>query len=96
MGFCQSDPPLSIPGQRRLGEVTHPCQKIVIQCEALAGPNDIKGGVDSHGHGATVLSMLFVDQHARFMPRRAQQFDPRVPQGPSRSDWAGLDWSDFP
>jgi hypothetical protein len=95
MGFCQSDPPLSIPGQRKLGEVTHPCQKIVIQCEALAGPGDITGGVDSHGHGATVLSMMFVDSHARLMQRRAQQFDPRVPQGPSRSDWAGLDWIDF-
>jgi len=96
IGFCQSDPPLSIPGQRRLGEVTHPCQKIALQCEGLASPSEIQGGVDGHAHGTSAMSLLFVDAHARFMPRRAQQFDPRVPQGSHRSDWAGLDWSDFP
>jgi prepilin-type N-terminal cleavage/methylation domain-containing protein len=96
IGFCQSDPPLSIPGQRRLGEVTHPCQKIVVQCEGLGNPGEIQRGIDGHAHGTSGMSLLFVDAHARFMPRRAQQFDPRVPIGSHRSDWAGLDWSDFP
>jgi prepilin-type N-terminal cleavage/methylation domain-containing protein len=95
MGFCQSDPPLSIPGQRRLGEVTHPCQKIVLRCEGL-GSSSVQELGDGHAHGASAISILFVDAHAAFVPRRAQQFDPRVPQGPLRSDWAGLDWSDFP
>ena len=97
MGFCQSDPPLSIPGQRRLGEVTQPCQKIVVRCEGLGSLSDIQGlGFDGHAHGASALSILFVDAHTGFVPRRAQLFDPRVPQGPLRSDWAGLDWCDFP
>ena len=95
VGFCQSDPPLSIPGQRRLGEVTHPCQKIVLRCEGLGSSSDIRE-VDGHAHGVSAMNLLFVDAHARFMPRRAQQFDPRVPVGSHRSDWAGLDWSDFP
>ena len=97
MGFCQSDPPLSVRGQRRLGEVTHPCQKIVVRCEGLSSASNIQGlGFDGYAHGATAMDILFVDAHARFVPRRAQQFDPRVPQGSFRSDWAGLDWSDFP
>jgi prepilin-type N-terminal cleavage/methylation domain-containing protein/prepilin-type processing-associated H-X9-DG protein len=95
MGFCQSDPPLSIPGQRRLGEVTHPCQKIVIRCEGLASSGLQELG-DGHAHGASAMNILFVDAHARLVPRRAQQFDPRVPVGLHRSDWAGLDWIDFP
>ena len=93
MGFCQSDPPLSIPGQRRLGEVAHPCEKIVLRCEGVGSSSELG---DGHAHGASAISILFVDTHARFVPRRAQQFDPRVPKGPHRSDWAGLDWSDFP
>jgi len=97
MGFCQSDPPLSIPGQRRLGEVTHPCQKILLRCQGLGTSSEIQGlGVDGHAHGASAMNLLFVDAHASFMPRRAEQFDPRVPEGSHRSDWAGLDWSDFP
>ncbi len=96
MGFCQSDPPVSMPGQRRLGEVTHSCQKIVLQCEALVSPGEIQKGIDGHAHGTAGMSVLFVDSHARLMPRRAQQLDPRVPPGVHRSDWAGLDWSDFP
>jgi prepilin-type N-terminal cleavage/methylation domain-containing protein len=97
VGFCQSDPPLSTPAQRRLGEVTHPCQKVVVHCEALSSPNEISGmGFDGHAHGAAAKTFLFVDSHARFLFRRAQQLDPRVPSGMNRSDWAGLDWIDFP
>ena len=96
IGFCQSDPPVSLPSQRHLGEVIHPCQKIVIRCEGLASPGEIRAGIDGHAHGASAISLLFVDGHSRLVPRRTQLFDPRVPQGPSRSDWAGLDWSDFP
>jgi prepilin-type N-terminal cleavage/methylation domain-containing protein len=90
VGFCQRDPPVSTAAQRRLGEVARPSQKVVVHCE-------IRGlGIDGHAHGAAAKTFLFVDGHARFLSRRAQQFDPRVPEGMNRSDWAGLDWADFP
>ncbi len=65
------------------------------RCEGL-GSSSIQELGEGHAHGASAISILFVDAHAGFVPRRAQQFDPRVPQGPLRSDRAGLDWIDFP
>jgi prepilin-type N-terminal cleavage/methylation domain-containing protein/prepilin-type processing-associated H-X9-DG protein len=96
-GFCQWDPPVSTAAQRRLVEVTHPSQKLVVHCEGLSTPNEIHGkGFDGYAHGAAAKTFLFVDGHARFLRRGAQHFDPRVPEGSFRSDWAGLDWIDFP
>jgi prepilin-type processing-associated H-X9-DG protein len=70
---------------------------VVVHCEALSSARDIQGlGFDGHAHGAAAKTFLFVDGHARFLPRRAQQCDSRIPQGMNRSDWAGLDWMDFP
>jgi prepilin-type N-terminal cleavage/methylation domain-containing protein/prepilin-type processing-associated H-X9-DG protein len=96
-GFCQSDPPVSTAAQRYLGEVAHPSQKVVLHCEGLSSPSEIHGlGFDGYAHGAAAKNFLFVDGHARFLRRGAQRFDPRVPEGSFRSDWAGLDWIDFP
>ena len=96
-GIFQRDPPDSTRGQRRLAEVAHPSQKIVLHCEALCSPGEIHGmGFDGYGHGPAVKPFLFVDARAQLLPRRTRRFDPRVPEGQYRSDWAGLDWADFP
>ncbi len=96
-GFYHSDPPASAAAQRRSGEVTHPSQKCVVQCEALSGRNEINGtGFDGYAHGRKAKTFLFIDGHGRFLPRRSQCVDPRIPPGVQSPDWAGLDWSDFP
>ncbi len=96
-GFYHSDPPPGGAAQRRLGEVTHPSQKCVVQCEALSSRHEIKGtGFDGYAHGRKAKTFLFVDGHAKFLPRRAQRVDPRIPAGVQSPDWAGLDWIDFP
>ncbi len=83
--------------ERRLGEVTHPSQKCVIQCEALGSRNEIYGtGFDGYAHGPKAKPFLFVDGHARFLPRRSQFMDPRIPPEIQSPDWASLDWIDFP
>ncbi len=96
-GFFHSDPPAGVAGQRRLGEVTHPSQKCIVQCEALSSRREIKGtGFDGYAHGPKAKSFLFVDGHARFLPRRSQRVDPRIPSDIQSPDHAGLDWIDFP
>ena len=96
-GFFQSDPPSCMPGQRRMSEVTHPSQKAVVHCSGLSNRGEIQGmGVDGHAHGVGTKTFLFVDAHAQLLNERLQQFDPRVPLGKNRADWAGLDWVDFP
>ncbi len=96
-GFFQWDPPVSTTAQRHLSHVVHPSQKVVVHCEGLSSPKEIRGiGFDGYAHGAAAKNFLFVDGHARFLPRRAQQPDPRIPHGTYRSDWSGLDWIDFP
>ncbi|HEY5912795.1 MAG TPA: type II secretion system protein [Verrucomicrobiae bacterium] len=96
-GFYHSDPPSGPAGQRRLGEVTHPSQKCVVQCEALGNRKEIEGtGFDGYAHGSKAKTFLFVDGHARFLPRRSQRVDPRIPPNVQSPDHAGLDWIDFP
>ncbi len=96
-GFYHSDPAASLAGQRRLGEVTHPSQKCVVQCEALSSRKEIRGtGFDGYAHGPKAKTFLFVDGHARFLPRRSQRIDPRIPSDVQSPDHAGLDWIDFP
>lgn len=95
-GFYHTDPPASTTAHRRLGEVTHPSEKCVVQCEALGSRSEIKGaGFDGYAHGPKAKTFLFVDGHARFLPRRAQLVDSRIPPGVQSPDWAGLDWIDF-
>jgi hypothetical protein len=78
-------------------EVTHPSQKVVLHCSGLSNPGEIHGtGVDGRAHGAGARTFLFVDAHAQLLNLRLQQSDPRIPLGMNRSDWAGLDWIDFP
>jgi prepilin-type processing-associated H-X9-DG protein len=96
-GFYHSDPPGSAPAQRRSGEVRHPSQKCVVQCEALGSRKEINGaGFDGYAHGRMAKTFLFVDGHAKFLARRAQCVDPRIPPEVQSPDWAGLDWIDFP
>ena len=95
VGFYHSDPPTSTLARRREGEVTHPSQKIVVQCESIGNRKEINGsGFDGYAHGPYAKNFLFVDGHARFLPRRDQQVDPRIP-GEGSADAAGLDWADF-
>jgi prepilin-type N-terminal cleavage/methylation domain-containing protein/prepilin-type processing-associated H-X9-DG protein len=96
-GFYQSDPPVSTAAQRRLGQVIHPSQKVVMHCEAIGNRREIYGrGFDGYAYGSYAKPVLFVDGHARFLPRREQLIDPRIPPGISSPDWAGLNWIDFP
>jgi prepilin-type processing-associated H-X9-DG protein len=97
VGFYQLNPPACTGAKRRLGEVIHPSQKVVLHCEAIGNRNQINGtGFDGYAHGLGWKPFLFVDGHAKFLPRREQLIDPRIPPGISSPDWAGLDWIDFP
>jgi prepilin-type processing-associated H-X9-DG protein len=94
-GFYHTDPPASQIAQRRLAEVTHPSQKVVMHCEALSNRSQINGtGFDGYAHGPNAKTFLFVDGHARFLHRREQLIDPTAP--PGSLDWARLSWVDFP
>jgi prepilin-type processing-associated H-X9-DG protein len=75
--------------------VTHPSQKVVVDCEAISDRKQISGvSVVGQAHGCQAATFLFVDGHARFLHRREQLIDPRK-AGPGW-DWSGLDWIDFP
>jgi prepilin-type N-terminal cleavage/methylation domain-containing protein len=96
-GFYHSDPPVSAIGQRRLGEVTHPSQKVVMHCEAIGNRSEINGtAFDGYAHGLYAKTFLFIDGHARFLRRWEQLVDPRISPGTGSPDWSGLDWTDFP
>ena len=94
-GFYHSDPPTSTCAQRRLGEVVHPSQKLVLHCESISSPSQIQGvsSFDGFAHGPQAKAFLFVDGRAQFLHRRDQLIDPRIPV--VSPDWAGLDWIDF-
>ena len=104
--YCNSPIDLTVH-QRRLQEVTHPSQKLLMMCAAIGNRNQITGeNFWSYAHevgywqpGLDVARavqwdpVLFVDGDARFLPFRDWAPDPRASGDINLS---GLDWIDFP
>ena len=99
--FYHSDPPQSDPQMRRGAEVTHPSQKLMVECMALSGnegydpyfgPDDLD--VHPQGHGSGRLTGLFVDGRVALLKWAQWLYDPLLVPG-SQPDWSSLSWTDF-
>jgi prepilin-type N-terminal cleavage/methylation domain-containing protein/prepilin-type processing-associated H-X9-DG protein len=100
-GFTSSDPPQFNPQVRRLAEVTHPSQKLVIACCALKDAQDVSNMVNSYtnwtqGHGPDSFTVLFVDGHAAHLNWTKWLWDPKAQARGAAKAWASLGWTDFP
>jgi prepilin-type N-terminal cleavage/methylation domain-containing protein len=106
-GFWHTDPPFSEDHVRLMTDVTHPTQKMLTDCAALAGIKDgeldIGGSVDNfqpQGHGKGRLTGVFVDGHSAFVAWSQWQYDPKLLLPPDNGnpgvDYSGLYWADFP
>jgi prepilin-type N-terminal cleavage/methylation domain-containing protein len=90
-GFYLADPfPTETdpsPQMRRMAEVIHPAQKLVVECWALSASWH-------HAHGRGRFTGLFVDGHSASLMLRQWLRDPNVPDGWDL-DMSGLGWTDF-
>jgi prepilin-type N-terminal cleavage/methylation domain-containing protein len=102
-GFWHSDPPQSVLQARRITEVTHPSQKLMVQCFALSGnksldpfygPGELT--VRPQGHGPDRLTGVFVDGHSAILKWSQWLWDPELDQNICLSPcWSSLGWTDF-
>jgi prepilin-type N-terminal cleavage/methylation domain-containing protein/prepilin-type processing-associated H-X9-DG protein len=113
-GFYYSDlrNGAKIPHVRRRTEVTHPAQKVLVRCCALAGKNSEIIGLNIDpfsvdranwpcigpaGHGEGRVIVLFVDGHSANQKYGQWLWDPNIiNRGAYGIDWSTLPWSDFP
>jgi len=94
--FYHANPPGSpVLSQRRLSDVTHPSQKVIVSCQAISDRSQISGmSFAGEAHGSRTTTWLFVDGHAQFLPWSRLAVDPRETQ--PGWNWSGLDWADLP
>ena len=90
---AETDPSFQI---RRMAEVIHPPQKLVVNCWALSGSRDLAypPGLASSAHGRGWFTGLFVDGHSASLKWRHWLLDPNLPSGWA-ADMSGLGWTDF-
>ena len=94
LSFYHQDPPTStVAARRRLCEVAHPSQKVIVNCQAISDQKQISGtSFNGEAHGYQATTWLFVDGHAHFLHWRQLISDPW--QTEPGWNWSGLDWAD--
>ncbi len=84
------------PRQRFVPEVSFPSHKMVLQCLAIRGPQDLPGDgfIKAQAHQLEKKTVVFVDGHSSFLWRRQIQPDPKA--AGLGLDWSAPDWRDVP